>query len=105
MLWSTWWKKQKYFKILEKQYYLYFLECSAGAVEMMGESSLTFIPLDDPEKKVLILSIFSKLKWNIIPKSLSVGQKIIRTNVFKVAEEVIEKGYDSSDIAKVKGNG
>lgn len=39
---------------------------------MMGESSLTFIPLDDPDKKV--------------------------------AEEVIEKGYDGSDIARVEGN-
>ena len=38
---------------------------------MMGETSLTFVPFDDPPKKVF--------------------------------EEVIEHGYDGSDITKVKG--
>ena len=50
------------------------LESTAkGAVEMMAENSLTFLPLYDPDKKV--------------------------------AQEVIEKGFDGSDNIKVKGKG
>ena len=43
-----------------------------GILEMMGESSLSFIPLDDPSKAVL--------------------------------EDVIEHGFDGSDVTKVRGN-
>ena len=43
-----------------------------GILEMMGESSLTCIPIDDPIKDVL--------------------------------EEVVEYGYDGSDVTKIRGN-
>ena len=45
---------------------------SKGVLEMMGESSLSFIPLDDPSKAVL--------------------------------EDVIEHGFDGSDVTKVRGS-
>ena len=57
-------------------------------MEMMCESSLTFIPLDDPVKEVKL-------------SSYDIGLYI--SVVSKVAEEVIEKGFDGSDIIKIKG--
>ena len=53
---------------------LFLLECSAkGAVEMMCESSLTFVPLDDPEKKVILA--YCKIYW----PSLNVNKLVVYT--------------------------
>ena len=53
---------------------------------MMGENSLTFIPFDDPPKKVLyLINIYDKY------------------HICQVFEEVAEHGFDGSDVTKVKG--
>ena len=55
----------------------------------MSQSSLTFIPYDDPEKMVFFC------------KQISLQTDFY--NVVQVAQPIIEKGYDGSDINKIKG--
>ena len=55
----------------------------------MSQSSLTFIPYDDPEKMVFFC------------KQISIQTEFY--NVVQVAQPIIEKGYDGSDINKIKG--
>ena len=55
---------------------------------MMAENSLNFLPLDDPKKEVIISQekIIHRFKVNL-----------------QTAQDVIEKGFDGSDIMKMKG--
>ena len=55
---------------------------------MMAEDSLTFLPLDDPKKEVIISQ--EKIRHRLKVK-------------FQTAQDVIEKGFDGSDIMKMKG--